>query len=478
MNPVPLVVIILGLVLASIVAIDAWVLSISVLTFVALPIILWKVGEPPTLAFCFMYQWVFCNLGYFVWHYLGYYPDTSLVGYLDQAVLLSNVGLLAIALSVRLSAFCFSISAANDESLLQRLNLPLLFSWTIITQSISWLVLISPSKIWFGGAQIIYNLLLYRDVPLVLLLWGSLRQRRHFKLALMGIAFAAIPTLASAHAKLSHYLFLAIIVLLAEWIPRSRSHLFPRVNPNVPRYFVTALAATFVFTAIWFGGVKAVWRQMSNEGKLVGSTTGRLGQLADTVSDVSKDFSFASAFDTLSKRTSSDLLYFSFVLDRVPYKIPHEDGALTEAALRHTVMPRFLFPDKEILRNASWMVRKYAGVNCADESSGASISFGYMAEWYVDWGAFGMLLSLAGWGMAIFWGNWLLEKAAGSRLIGQAMFIPVGLQHLASYGADVAKMLGGFVQTVLVAAVVLYLWKQRFPGENLARKPGRAIARR
>lgn len=66
--------------------------------------------------------------------------------------------------------------------------------------------------------------------------------------------------------------------------------------------------------------------------------------------------------------------------------LPHENGAILGAALRHLVTPRFFFPEKAVLTSDSEMVRKYSGLWVAGEEEGTSIAFGYAAESYVDFG--------------------------------------------------------------------------------------------
>ena len=75
-----------------------------------------------------------------------------------------------------------------------------------------------------------------------------------------------------------------------------------------------------------------------------------------------------------------------------------------QAALRHIVTPRILFPDKGLVASDSEMVRKYSGVFVASTEEGTSIAFGYAAESYVDFGLpwmfvpsilFGIVMGLA-----------------------------------------------------------------------------------
>ena len=80
------------------------------------------------------------------------------------------------------------------------------------------------------------------------------------------------------------------------------------------------------------------------------------------------------------------IYYPALALERVPRTVPHTGGRIMADALFHLVTPRFLFPDKAVLKSDSDEVRLYAGKNVAGEESGTSIAFGYLAESYVDFG--------------------------------------------------------------------------------------------
>jgi hypothetical protein len=80
------------------------------------------------------------------------------------------------------------------------------------------------------------------------------------------------------------------------------------------------------------------------------------------------------------------IYYPALAVERVPTQLPHEDGAILSAAIRHIVMPRILFPDKPVLPSDSEMVRRYSGIWVASAEENTSIAFGYVAESYIDFG--------------------------------------------------------------------------------------------
>jgi hypothetical protein len=95
------------------------------------------------------------------------------------------------------------------------------------------------------------------------------------------------------------------------------------------------------------------------------------------------------------------IYYPALAVARVPSVLPHTNGEMLGAAMRHVLMPRVLFPDKPALASDSETVRKYSGVWVAGEDQGTSIAFGYVGESYVDFGVPVMFLPIFAWGMFV-----------------------------------------------------------------------------
>ena len=95
------------------------------------------------------------------------------------------------------------------------------------------------------------------------------------------------------------------------------------------------------------------------------------------------------------------IYYPALAVSRVPGTLPHTDGAIVSAAIRHITRPRVFFPDKGELSSDSEMVRKYSGVIVAGAETGTSIAFGYAAESYVDFGLPRMFLPVFAFAIAI-----------------------------------------------------------------------------
>ncbi|ETX05438.1 MAG: hypothetical protein ETSY2_22930 [Candidatus Entotheonella gemina] len=218
--------------------------------------------------------------------------------------------------------------------------------------------------------------------------------------------------------------------------------------------FGIALLAMAVF---WEGGIKPIWRPAMMHGQVTGSPLQKINAFIDVVQTASQRLDVRQATEALASRMASGVGYFSHVLARVPAMIGYEQGRLTLRALTHVVQPRFLFPHKPNLGGDSWLVRQYAGIHVADEKQGTSVGLSYMAQFYIDFGVPGMFVPLFLYGLLIGLIYQSLRLAAPSPLFFQSTVMVIFLQHFMSYEGEIAKLLGGLIQTWLFFLLFLYV---------------------
>ena len=92
--------------------------------------------------------------------------------------------------------------------------------------------------------------------------------------------------------------------------------------------------------------------------------------------------------------------FFAVVLDTVPSQLPHENGALWLDAITRPFMPRLFFPAKAIIDDSE-RTNYYTGLAVAGSEEGTSISLGYVAESYIDFGAPLMMVPIFGLGLVL-----------------------------------------------------------------------------
>jgi len=147
------------------------------------------------------------------------------------------------------------------------------------------------------------------------------------------------------------------------------------------------LVVTIGFGLVWMGIRTEYRRDYVQIDNFRTDRSARIARIGDLVSGFfhSDTDEFTKTFDNFIDRMWP-IYYPALAVARVPRHLPHTDGAIIGAALRHITMPRVFFPDKGELSSDSEMVRKYSGVWVAGAEMGTSIAFGYAAESYLDFG--------------------------------------------------------------------------------------------
>jgi hypothetical protein len=419
----------------------------------------WRRDETPIIAYCLAYQWLFIISGYLYQQVTGAYPGFDSLGNIDAAVYWSLIGLLVLVAGIRTSLFLLRKKIDSTRQTLQvtnpRYDVRRLFWLVIITYSISWFIEISPMEILFDAAQVIYRVLEFRTIFLFLLFLTIVEQKRGYSYGVIAFIYTTIPSFSSQMSAFSGSFLLVFIALLSQWRPWLESVKERRQNIRLVGVISGLSVLIFCMAVVWQGVVKETWRNKLTTGQVTGSPTDKAQAFVATVDDGLSRFDLTEALGSLAARTSSGPGYFSFVLMRVPESVPYENGTLTLRALQHTFLPRFIFPEKANLGGDSWLVIKYAGLHVAGEEQGTSIGLGYMPEAYIDFGTPGMYLPLFAYGLIIglIYGGLLFFSPSYKLYIG-AITIMLG-QHFISYEGEMAKLLGGLVQSFIVFALML-----------------------
>lgn len=203
----------------------------------------------------------------------------------------------------------------------------------------------------------------------------------------------------------------------------------------------TIAGCIVLFFALVWTGVKAQYREYIAQGGkqvMAVSKSEAYMELLTLISEFQLNDEVVKAF--LDRISYID--YFSACLDYVPSKQPHEYGKLTADAATHIVTPRILFPDKEMI-NESKHLTKYTGRWFSDLSMGVSFSLGYFGDFYVDFGAVGMMfaLLLLGWIIGVGFRN--LCRNAPNQLIA-VMLLQVSFMLLFRFEISLLKLVGTF----------------------------------
>lgn len=420
----------------------------------------WRAEEPPILAFCLAYQWCFIATGYIYQQVTGTYPGLERVAHIELAVGLSLLGLLTLATGIR-----FGIHLLHQQEIAAPKQIsgahtaypiPRLFLWVIGLYSLNWLVRLTPMTLYFDAAQLIYNLLALRTIFFAMLVLIVLQTQVGYGYAVAAFIYVLLPQLASMMSHFKESFFVLSIALLGQWRP----WLPTATDPRHARLLCTMIAfgsALLAMAIFWEGGIKPIWRPAMMHSQVTGAPLQKLSAFIDVVHTASQRLDVRQATKDLASRMASSAGYFSHVLARVPAIIDYEHGRLTLRAFTHVVQPRFFFPHKPNLGGDSWLVRKYAGIHVADEKQGTSVGLSYMAQFYIDFGLPGMFIPLFLYGLLIGLIYQSLRFAAPSPLFFQSIVMVIFLQHFMSYEGEIAKLLGGLIQTWLFFLLFLHV---------------------
>jgi hypothetical protein len=393
----------------------------------------------------------------------GEFPGgASDLPYLDSALVLIYLGLGLLALGVRLGAGRINPLRIDPK----RVPLRALFICVLVVFSVDWVARVENNIIGGGLAQIVNEIVKFRYLFFVLLLFGALAARRGSSYVMVAALFILVPQ-ATSHMSG----FAGVPILLAysavTFVFLSDGAGFTRADVvRTLKLFTMAVAIVLSMGLVWTGGLKPAWRAAVLSGAVGQSTTERLATFAAYFGDSLASFDVRHALDELSSRTSSGMFFTAMTLERVPSEIPHTGGTHTASAVGHILMPRLLFPDKPILASDSELVRLYTGRYVAGEESGTSIGLGYIAEFYVDFGYVGALIACLFLGVycGLFFRFWQYLCRIPSLVHAAAVLVAWSSLNVAD--ASLVKLVGSITMQGLVFLILL-LGLRRF---KLARR--------
>lgn len=449
--------------LATLMAYGYFVLSLAVFWLFVIVGFSWRRDMPPILPACLAYQWAFVGIGYGYEKVTGKFPGANMRGDYDSALWVSLLGLTALALGFRLFLGMFQPQLNRITSMPeQQFNVTRLAILVVGLFGMNLFFELLPKQIWFGGAQIIENVLSLRFLPCFVLIYlvgryGLLWARLWIPLfVVIGVQ------LLSGFSRFKEILVYVIVIFMFRWRPWVRTREQSATNTRITLVAPIAAGLILWLGILWSGGIKQEWRDLIWADDLVLSPIERLDRLSSITSEAVSGEGTGDGVGTLAQRLSSGFYYLSLVIPRVPRLLPHENGELTMQAIRNATMPRFLFPNKPNLSNDSDIVRKYAGIWVAGAEQKTSVGLGYIGEFYIDFGWVGVIFMCLLWGAA--GGCMMLIYAYVSP--NKEMFFGLCaislMQYFMSYDGSFIKFLAGLILQTAILSFAVYLFGQRF----------------
>jgi hypothetical protein len=257
----------------------------------------------------------------------------------------------------------------------------------------------------------------------------------------------------------------------------------PKVNFSSIVSIIVAATFALLLSAYW-SAIKKDYRKFVNEGSkeqvVLVPLEDRLAFFVDRAKDFDTD-TLATGFDLLFKRIAY-VEFFGATLHFVPDGRPHENGAMTMAAISHILLPRLLFPDKAPLPIDTAVTAAYTGLPMR-VSQGVSISIGYAGELYIDYGVLGMMACMGIIGFFYGKASRFIQQHFNSALVSYGATVTLLMPGL-YFETALPKILGGVITSfiilllmskfVLPFALNVLAWKER---RTVRRPGGTSIAR-
>ena len=411
--------------------------------------LLWRPGESPILVFVFIYQWLQVNIKILHADLLRVSVEdlAAYGGDVTMVVILSNAALLALACGMNRGAGPRAWLAVQ-EARAQSLVLPMkvwvrlyVVAWVlsaIATALIPLLPGLSQVLLVISGLRwVFFFALTYAAFsrPSVWLPWWLIFLGEY------------LLSLGGFFSDFRVGLFFAIFAVTAATAGRMT---WTRAAS------LLLLTALLVASALVWSAVKGEYRAFVNQGSgqqvVAVDRTDQLAKLQDLVAQLDSG-SVAIALETMVVRMSY-VDFFARVMAVVPARTAHTRGDIWGDALLRIVTPRLLFPEKSGV-NDSDRTNQFTGLNVSTAAQGTSISIGYVAESYIDFGVEGMLFPMLamGFGMGRFY-RFAHSDPRFQGLLGMA-FASVALMPAFAFESSITKVLPSLALSMLLSWMLL-----------------------
>lgn len=298
---------------------------------------------------------------------------------------------------------------------------------------------------WPGFQQVFVQIINFKWAFFILLSMVVFLKNQYRNLFLMIVLMEIAISMTGYFSYFKTYLILILLVFVSLKI---------RWNWKRILFVIAMLAMTFHLLVLWTA-VKPEYRRYLSQGERAQVVSVKAQDALVMLWTLFQDMNmekYLLAMQALSDRISY-IDFFARCLEYVPYFYPHENGRILQTSLKHIFMPRMFFPDKEIIDESNEL-NLYTGLNMSNAEQGTSFSLGYIGQWYVDLGPYGMFIAIFLYGLFIGCLYYLLIQQAPNILMGMAMATPL-LFLVGFVEGSIRKSLGGSVSYFLIAFLCL-----------------------
>ncbi len=423
---------------------------VSVLVLDLIFFLFWRKDHPPVILIGLILSWLAITIGHFYSAFTGeeirnllwrpYYSADNI----NKAFWYSIIGLSVLSIGLRLgTGKSLNLQVTSEE--ISNLDLLKLMIFFIIYVPLTDFLFERLRFLIPGISQFFYMLKNFKWTFFFLIVLGVFENKRYRGLFWIIFSYSIISGFASYFSEFKNYFyFLPIAYLTVKKL-------------NYKQIIAILIITVFVYIlGVYWSYIKMDYRMFLSGGKKAQVVTVSKSQALKKFFSYTKDFDkqrFKYGEEALIKRIFY-LEYFSATIRYIPTYRPYMKGYNTMRAIRHVTMPRFLFPNKPPLDDSKHTT-ELTGIYVSTSQKGTSISTGYMAEFYADYGPFGMqiLIFLVG----LLWG-WMYKFILGHtkpQIWGFGMTMPLFLL-ISSYGKDLTKLLGDTMWFFITFLIIRY----------------------
>lgn len=407
------------------------------LSFVLIVHLTWRIGEPPAVVFAMAYSWLQFAVTPIRARLSDAEVDAMYAGYpVTEATWFGLGAVVCWALGFRLAQWRHPpivVPKQREIGLPGAILLHLFFVW--LAGSIFYLA----PPVLKGALPALEMVSLGTLLMLGLVAYRTPGQWYWFWLVLGATVLSSLGTF---FADFQRPLIVALLVLLT--VPGGL-----RLRQVVP---ATVLVLTASVLGVLWTAVKSPYRDYLSRGTgaqvVLVEREEAIARLVDMVMDLDRE-RLVGAVDAMWDRIAY-VEFFASALSTVPRIVPHQEGDVWRAAVEHVLMPRILFPNKPILDDTLHTERFITHIQHSARDT--SISIGFPAEAYVDFGVPWMFLPILALG--VFQGllfRTLLNLWRPYPYFAAAVIVAYGL-GVGDAGGNVAKVLAGSIYVFLVLA--------------------------
>ncbi len=213
------------------------------------------------------------------------------------------------------------------------------------------------------------------------------------------------------------------------------------------------------YGGIFWTSIKGDYRSFINKGSSTQSVQVEKGDALNKLLELSE----SQNASTFSGATASflDRLQYTYhlakAMDRVPAVIPYQDGDNWLTTIIFVLTPRIIDANKGTY-DASVKATKYTGIHYNGVKKGTSVSLGYFADGYIDFGYVGMFIPLLILGFIYGRSYFYFIKKSSSNLLFNYAAVGAIYMELFSFESDSIFVAG----RLYVNLFVFFLLKQFF----------------